>query len=154
MEKRKMICFDMDGTIADLYGCPDWLKMLNNEDPTPYYLADPMWDMDKLCEVLTALQFEGWTIAVVTWLSMNSSADYKKAVRVAKMTWLDEQEFIYDEFHAVQYGTTKANCVRGKTDYAVLIDDNEKVRNGWTLGDTIDPTKEDLIAKLWDLLKE
>ena len=30
----KVIVFDMDGTIADLYGYPNWLKALRNEDET------------------------------------------------------------------------------------------------------------------------
>ena len=32
----KMICFDMDGTIADLYAVPGWLEKLRAEDATPY----------------------------------------------------------------------------------------------------------------------
>ena len=37
-----MICFDMDGTIANLYGVHNWLEMLRAEDPTPYALAEYM----------------------------------------------------------------------------------------------------------------
>ena len=36
----KMICFDMDGTIADLYAVENWLPMLRAFDPTPYEVAD------------------------------------------------------------------------------------------------------------------
>jgi hypothetical protein len=35
---------------------------------------------------------------------------------------------------------------------AILIDDNDKVRNGWTLGDTINPTVEDVVEILKGLL--
>lgn len=31
-----MFCFDMDGTIADLYTVPDWKKKLENEDAFPH----------------------------------------------------------------------------------------------------------------------
>lgn len=31
----KMICFDMDGTIADLYAVPNWLDKLRAEDASP-----------------------------------------------------------------------------------------------------------------------
>mgnify|MGYP003560240319 CR=1 FL=1 len=31
MAKVKMVCFDMDGTIADLYGVDNWLEYLENE---------------------------------------------------------------------------------------------------------------------------
>ena len=37
MERK--IYFDMDGTIADLYGVDNWLEMLINEDATPYRVA-------------------------------------------------------------------------------------------------------------------
>ena len=35
----KMICFDMDGTIADLYAVDNWLAKLRAEDETPYQEA-------------------------------------------------------------------------------------------------------------------
>jgi hypothetical protein len=152
MNERKMICFDMDGTIVDLYGVNGWLEMLKNEDTTPYISAKPIWDMEELNTVLTALQAKGWIISIVTWLAMNSTEEYKKATRKAKIEWLEENNFIYDEFHGVQYGTTKANTVRNKTDYAILIDDNRKVRNGWTLGKTVDPLAVDLVEWLRGLL--
>ena len=31
----KMICFDMDGTIADLYAVPNWLEKLRAYDASP-----------------------------------------------------------------------------------------------------------------------
>ena len=39
---NKAIYFDMDGTIADLYGVTDWLPMLMNSGSTPYRVAQPM----------------------------------------------------------------------------------------------------------------
>ena len=36
------ICFDMDGTIADLYGVQDWLTHLENENVYPYIAAKPL----------------------------------------------------------------------------------------------------------------
>ena len=41
-----IICFDMDGTIADLYAVNNWQNMLRAYDPTPYATAEPMWDME------------------------------------------------------------------------------------------------------------
>ena len=37
--ENKTIVFDMDGTIADLYGVKGWLNYLRNEDTTPYEKA-------------------------------------------------------------------------------------------------------------------
>lgn len=155
MNKPKMICFDMDGTIADLYAVENWEPKLRNFDPTPYAEAAPMWDMVELALTLTTLQKVGVQVAIVTWLGKNSSKDYKNAVRKTKREWLNKYEFPYDIFHGVQYGTTKANCVRSAlapNETAILVDDNAKVRKGWTLGETIDPTTVDLIEVLKALL--
>ena len=154
-ENLKMICFDMDGTIADLYAVDNWEPMLRAEDPTPYEMAEPMWEMVELVEVLTQLQMVGIEIRVITWLSKNSTEEYKDEVREAKRNWLEQFNFPCDHFHGVQYGATKADSVRRALtadETAILIDDNAKVRNGWHLGETIDPTTCDLIETLRNLL--
>lgn len=150
----KMICFDMDGTIADLYGVNGWLDSLHNEDPTPYLIARPMWDMNALRRVLLRLAEQGWEIRVISWLAKDSTDSYKKLVREAKLAWLRLFNFPTDKVHLVAYGTTKADCVRRYFDGEpmVLVDDNDKVRNGWHLGDTIDPMNCDLIAELEKLV--
>lgn len=65
----KVIVFDMDGTIADLYGYPNWLKALRNEDETPYSGCKPLVDMRELYKVLMALKKVGYRIVVTSWLS-------------------------------------------------------------------------------------
>jgi hypothetical protein len=150
-ENTKVLVFDMDGTIADLYGVQGWLEDLRMENPRPYQIAKPMYDMDILNTVLGMLKAQGWKIVVTTWLAKESTEYYKKLVRYAKIEWLDVQEFPYDEIHLVAYGTTKANCTRKLGGYQVLVDDNEQIRKGWTLGDTID-ANENIIEKLVDLL--
>jgi hypothetical protein len=155
MAKVKMICFDMDGTIADLYGVQGWLEMVENENPKPYEIARPMWDMAELNEVLKMLQMNGIEIRVVTWLAKNSTEDYKEKTRQAKLEWLEKQGFPFNKFHGIAYGTTKANCVRKYLDLneqAILIDDNAKIRQGWNWGTTIDPTTENIIDTLKALL--
>ena len=148
----KMICFDMDGTIADFYSVPNWLDKLRAEDPSPYSDAAPMWDMEELRKILLLLIGEGWEVRIISWLSKDSSASYKDGVRKAKLEWLAKYDFPYRRCHLVAYGTTKADCVRRWASPAILVDDNEKVRNGWHLGETIDPTKVDLIEELRKLL--
>lgn len=152
-----MFCFDMDGTIADLYAVPGWKQKLEREDTSPYRFAAPIWDMQELNEVLMLLAKEGHEIRVISWLAMDSSEEYKTAVRDAKMEWLKQYDFPVDKCHFVAYGTTKANCVRKAAceNPAILIDDNTKVRNGWHLGETIDPTAvDDLPAVLRKYLSE
>lgn len=153
--KPKMICFDMDGTIADLYAVEGWNAMLRANDPTPYVVADPLWNMEALRMVLDLLIAEGIEIRIITWLSMDSTEEYKEAVRNAKKEWLEEMCFPYTHFHGVQYGATKADSIRKylpKGETAWLIDDNAKVRNGWHMGEAIDPTTTDIIDLLASLL--
>lgn len=133
----KMLVFDMDGTIADFYNVIAWREDLAEEKTRPYDNCAPMYDMNELREVLEELKKLGWTIAITTWLARGARDEYKKAIAYAKKAWLDNYNFPYDEFHAVQYGTTKANCTRNKADFQILVDDNPDVRKGWTLGATI-----------------
>jgi hypothetical protein len=148
---NKTLVFDMDGTIANLYGVENWLDDLRAENPRPYADAEPMYNMVILNGLLEMFKEMGWRIVVTTWLSKGSTPAYDALVREAKIEWLARYDFPYDEIHLVKYGTTKANCTRKHGGFQVLIDDNEKIRKGWTLGDTIDPT-EHLFEKLLDLL--
>ena len=151
MTETKVIVFDMDGTIADLYGVNGWLDMLNAENPKPYEIAKPIYDMVELAEILNELKEIGYIIAVTTWLAMGSTREYDKQVRLAKLAWLEKYNFPYDEIHLVKYGTTKANCTRKLGGFQILVDDNEKVRNGWNLGTTIN-ANENIIERLRMLL--
>ena len=133
----KMLVFDMDGTIADLYGVENWLTDLRAEKTRPYEIAKPLYDMIELVELLNELRKLGWLIAVTTWLAKGATKEYNKKVTKAKKEWLEKYNFPYDEIHCVKYGTTKANCTRNKADFQILFDDCEKIRNGWTLGETV-----------------
>ena len=141
MKNDKTLVFDMDGTIANLYGVKNWLPLLENKNPLPYIVAQPLVNMAELATLLMAFKNQGWIIAVTSWLAKGSTKEYDKAVRIAKKEWLKRYSFPFDEVHFIKYGTTKAKCTRHHGGYQVLIDDNEKVRQGWHLGTTIDATK-------------
>lgn len=143
---NKTIVFDMDGTIANFYGVDNWLNDIRSENTRPYDIAEPLYDMDVLNAILLALKSQGWRIAITTWLAMNSSVEFENATRRAKLNWLAKYDFPYDEIHLVRYGTTKANCTRSKGGYQILVDDNAKIRQGWSLGSTIDANKNILDA--------
>lgn len=134
---RKILVFDMDGTIADFYGVKGWLNDLENENTRPYDLARPIYEPEILNSILNTLKVKGYKIVITTWLAGNSSKDFDNAVRLAKLRWLEKVGFPYDEIHLVKYGTTKANCTRKLGGYQILFDDNEKVRKGWNLGETV-----------------
>ena len=133
----KALMFDMDGTIADLYGVDSWLDKLHKEDATPYTDAKPIVDPQELTDVLNKAKEQGYTVGVVSWLAKGSSKDYAKATRNAKREWLAKYyPNVFDEVHLVKYGATKRQAIR-KHQHAVLVDDNAKVRKGFT-GKTID----------------
>ena len=149
---NKTLVFDMDGTIANLYGVEGWLDDLMASNPRPYKVAEPMYDMEVLTAILQVLKYMGWKIVVTTWLAKGSTKEYDALVREAKIEWLDRYDFPYDEIHLVKYGTTKANCTRKIGGFQILVDDNEQVRRGWTLGDTIDANTDIIkaLVKLFD----
>lgn len=133
----KMLVFDMDGTIADLYGVNGWLNDLEAENTRPYDEAVPLYDMVELVNLLHKIQANGWKICVTTWLAKDATKAYNKAVTASKKAWLKKYNFPYDEIHCVKYGRTKADCTRKKGGFQILIDDNKKVRDGWALGTTV-----------------
>lgn len=147
MATEKILVFDMDGTIADLYGVDGWLEMLQAEDATPYEVAQPIYDTEFLNTLVDILKTMGWKIVVTTWLAKGATKAYDEAVRKAKKAWLEKVGFQYDEIHLVKYGTTKANCTRKLGGFQVLVDDNDAIRKGWTLGGTID-AKKNIIEEL------
>ena len=151
IQMRKILVFDMDGTIADFYGVKGWLNDLENENTRPYDLAKPIYEPEILNSILNTLKVKGYKIVITTWLAGNSSKDFDNAVRLAKLRWLEKVGFPYDEIHLVKYGTTKANCTRKLGGYQILFDDNEKVRKGWNLGETVN-ANENILEYLRELV--
>lgn len=125
---RKEIWFDMDGTIADLYGVENWLKMLINEDATPYRNARPLVRLNVLARLLNRLQRKGYLIGIVSWLSKNGSAEYNRKVAAAKLEWLHIHlaSVRFDRIDIVEYGTPKQNGRNG-----ILFDDEVQNRKNW-----------------------
>ena len=153
MNMNKTLVFDMDGTIANFYGVVGWLDYLKESNSTPYIVAEPLYNMEYLNSILGVLKMFGWRVVVTSWLAKDSSKEFDREVRQAKLDWLDNFNFPYDEIHLVKYGTTKANCTRKHGGLQILVDDNESVRNGWSLGETID-ANEDIIPYLLNLIFE
>ena len=125
------ICFDMDGTIANLYGVENWLEMLINEDATPYKMAETMVNMNSLARVLNRLQKNGYEIGIISWLSKNSTENYDEKVTEAKKNWLKKHlaSVRFDFVEIVKYGTDKNIVNTGKND--VLFDDEIGNRENW-----------------------
>ena len=146
------IYFDMDGTIANLYGVADWLPKLRAEDASPYAEATPLTDMENLQLLLAILQNRGYKIGIISWLAKNSSKSYDKSVRKAKIEWLRAMlpEIHFDEMHIVKYGTRKDYVAKDKK--GIIFDDDERVRAKWR-GESFNPNTEDIIEIL-KIIKE
>ena len=145
----KAIYFDMDGTIADLYGYEGWLDMLHNEDTEPYEKCGVLVDVEKLHKILNDFLNAGITLGIISWGAMDGSRDYCKRTRKAKIAWCEKYfPNVFTEYHVVKYGTPKHH-VRNIKD-SILVDDNAEVREAWK-GETIDAT-EDIISILKNLL--
>lgn len=132
------IWFDMDGTIADLYGVENWLPMLIASDPTPYAIAKPLVNLAYLARLLNLLQKQGHEIGVISWLSKSGTPAYDMAVTEAKMGWLAHHlpSVKWDEIKIVRYGVNKWEaCGAG-----VLFDDEACNRTDWH-GEAYEPTE-------------
>ena len=127
----KAIYFDMDGTIADLYGVEGWLDMLRASDPTPYRIAKPLLNMRSLARRLNTLQRKGYTLGIISWLSKDCSPAYAEEITQAKREWLAKHlgSVKWDELHFVAYGTRKSEVAR--IGQGILFDDDEGNREEW-----------------------
>ena len=63
------IWFDLDGTLANLYGVENWLPMIEANDPTPYLIAKPMLRLSTLAYMLNKLRASGHDIGIISWTS-------------------------------------------------------------------------------------
>ena len=125
------IYFDMDGTIADLYGVENWLDYLLEKNALPYEIAKPLLRLNTLARLLNRLQKEGYKIGIISWLAKNSSEEYDTAVTKAKTTWLKTHlaSVKFDTIHIVKYGTPKESFAKSESD--ILFDDEERNRAEW-----------------------
>ena len=99
----KAIYFDMDGTIANLYGVEGWLDDILTRNVRPYREANTMVRMNALAKILNNLQRDGYTLGIVSWLAKNSTEEYDERVRQAKQDWLNAHlpSVQFDEIHIV-----------------------------------------------------
>ena len=127
----KAIYFDMDGTLANLYGVENWLEKLREYNATPYKEAEVMLNMQALAHRLNKLQANGYTIGIISWLSKESTPEYDAAVIAEKLAWLEKHlnSVKWNEVHMVAYGKRKSKLAEIKGGY--LFDDNESIRREW-----------------------
>ena len=134
-------CFDMDGTIADLYGVNGWLEMLIASDETPYAIAKPLVNLSRLARAINKARKNGNRVEIISWLSKSGTPEYNAKVTRAKMEWLKKHlpSVEFDAIHIVEYGTPKSTVTKARN--AVLFDDEERNLNEWNKGNAYTPDK-------------
>ena len=140
--------FDMDGTLADLYGVEEWLEYLKAFDPTPYDIARGIGNLSLIARKLNQLRQLGHEIGIISWTSKNGTELYNGEVAMAKLVWLHKhlKSVTWDEIKIVPYGTNKKEtCGDG-----ILFDDEENNRNIW--GENA-YTPDEIVKVLNDFLK-
>jgi len=127
----KAIYFDMDGTIADLYGVDGWLDYLVAGKTKPYREAKPLVDMRQLAKALNALKSQGWKIGIISWLAKSGSDEYGERVAKTKEKWLAKHlgSVKFDEIKIAKYGTPKQFLADHA--FGVLFDDEAQNRDAW-----------------------
>lgn len=133
---NKAIYFDMDGTIADLYGVEGWLDDLIAENVRPYAEAKPLLNLSLLARYIHKAQAKGYTVGVISWLSKSGTPSYNEAVTAVKREWLAKHlpSVEWDEIHIVEYGTPKSTC---RTCPSILFDDEQRNLDEWGAGAVI-----------------
>lgn len=130
--KRKTVYLDMDGTIADLYGIENWLQRLQSSDETIFKEAKPIIEEELLYELFPSSLYD---IKILSMTPKDCSKEYAENVKKQKDFWLDKffpslKNRIYKEY------SYNKNLKNSKN--AILIDDNEKIRDNFK-GMALDP---------------
>lgn len=125
---KKKIWFDMDGTIANLYGVENWLEYLINEETKPYEIAKPLVNMNSLARILNRLTKNGYSVNIISWTSKGGTEEYNARVTEVKKEWLKKHlaSVKFENIDIVPYGTNKSENRNG-----ILFDDEAKNRNDW-----------------------
>lgn len=126
------IYLDLDGTLVNFYGVPNWLECLEAQDSTPYRVAKPLVHLSTLARYLNRLQARGYNIGIISWLSKSGTDKFNAEVAEVKRDWLAKHlpSVQWDEIHIVPYGVPKSNCATCSN--AILFDDEQRNLNEWT----------------------
>lgn len=126
------IWFDMDGTIANLYGVDGWLDAIIARDTRPYEVAAPMVDMLALAALLNDVKANGHEIGIISWTAKNGTDEYNARTENAKREWLAQNlpTVTWNTIRVVAYGTDKRTATGG----GILFDDERPNREAWGRG--------------------
>lgn len=133
---KTKVYLDMDGTIADLYGQSGWLGALRSEASGIFLRARPLVSEKVLLEKFPKEKYE---IVILSMTPKGASLEYCEKVIEEKNAWVDKYFPSLTKRIYKKYGHNK-NLKNSAN--AILIDDNEIIRNNWR-GVALNP------AQLW-----
>lgn len=133
MTNNPIFCFDMDGTIADLYAVEGWLDALRSFSARPYAEAAPMMNFSALARQLNAAQRKGAKLVIISWASKSCNPVFFADICMAKHNWLAEHlpSVHWDEINVVPYGANKAEVCGVDGEDFFLFDDEERNHDEW-----------------------
>lgn len=123
----KIVYFDMDGTIANLYAVNNVFERLDNLDAKVYEEATPII---KYIEMLKEFKAMGYKVIILSCLGMISEKQFDIDTIKYKNNWLDKyvgKEYIDDRMF-IEYTKHKENYVK---EGGILVDDDDKVLCNW-----------------------
>lgn len=125
------VWFDMDGTIADFYGCENWLSHLQNESTQPYEDAKPLLNFSHFARLLHKIQKQDVQIGIITWSAKNCNPEFTFEIALTKLDWLKRHlpSVVWDNIFVLTYGTEKNWFCNSVND--ILFDDDERNRERW-----------------------
>jgi len=147
------IYFDLDGTVYDLYGVPNWLEKLYTEDVSVYSEGGSLFAND-FYKVASALMRYGVRFGVITWGSMTATPEFAEQTRKVKLYWVQENLPFVETFVYQEYGTPKQQAIKNRTKNDILIDDNSDVLRVWINGNTRKGYQVTAEKSVTDILKE
>lgn len=123
----KVVYFDMDGTIANLYAVNDCFKRLDALDANVYSEALPI---NKYIDMLKEFKHMGYKVIILSCLGMISEPTFDKNTIDNKNKWLDKYvgtEYI-DERIYIPNTKHKEQYIK---EYGILVDDDIRVLYNW-----------------------
>ena len=123
----KLVYFDMDGTISDLYGVSNIFNRLDSLDASVYYEAKPI---NKYIDMLKEFHNMGYKVIILSCLGMISEKQFDIDTINNKNKWLDEYvgDKYIDERIYLPYTKHKEQYI---AEYGILVDDDDKVLMNW-----------------------
>lgn len=133
---KTKVYLDMDGTLADLYNEPNWLGALCSEASGLFLHLRPLVSEKVLLEKFPK---EKYDICILSMTPKGASLEYCEKVKREKDAWLSMHFPSLTKRIYKRYGNNKN--LKGSAQ-AILVDDNEIIRNNWK-GIALNP------AQLW-----